>query len=143
MNTQMDLIPIPDDFDLAAAVAEGVGELPDGRRASVLVDMVRVVEAQHRRQGLGDSEALQLALSAVMALAEYFGGRMWYLPRGDKLRHAVRDIEIFRKAGKVPVRDLAEAYELSETQIYRIIRQQHDLHLSRIQGRLFEDQEGT
>lgn len=143
MTVQMDIIPMPGDFDLAAAIGRCAGDLPADRWASALVGMVRVQEAQYRRLGREEGEAFQLARAGVMALAEYFGGRMWYLPRGDRLRQAIRDIEIFRKAGKVPVKELADTYRLSDSQIYRIIRQQHDLHLRRIQGRLFDDRSET
>lgn len=139
MSNQLDMMPIPQDQDPMGLIGRDVGDVPDDRWAQALVDMVRVQEAVYLRHGRSKEDAFALAREGVMALAEYFGGRMWYLPRGDRLRVAMRDAEIFRRARRGNVRDLAEEFSLSEPQLYRIIRQQHALHLRKIQGRLFQD----
>lgn len=139
MTRQLDMMPPPTEQDALSLVGCTPGDVPDGRWPQTLVDMVRVQEAVYLRMGRSEDDAFALASQGVMAVAEYFGARMWYLPRGDRLRIALRDAEIFRKAKRGNVRDLADAFRLSEPQIYRIIREQHALHLSKIQGRLFED----
>lgn len=140
MGGQHDLLGPPDDGELERLMDADPGELPEERWAQSLVDMVRVQEAVYRRAGHPEDDAFELARAGVMALAEYYGGRMWYLPRGDRLRAALRDAEIYRRVKRGNIRALAVEYGLSEPQIYRINRQQKALHMKRIQGRLFDDE---
>lgn len=137
MSAQLDMMPMPtaDDFDRLG----GQGDELDDRWPQTLVDMIRVQEAVYLRLGKTEDEAFALARDGVVALAEYFGARMWYLPRGDRLKIAVRDAEIYRLAKRGNIRQLATDHGLSDGQIYRIIGQQQALHLRKIQGRLFED----
>jgi len=139
MTEQLDMMPAPSEEDLTGLIGRDLDNVPEDRWAQTLTDMVRVIEARYRRQGRSEDEAFALARDGVMELAEYFGARMWYLPRGDRLRIALRDAEIYRLARRGNVRELADEHDLSEPQVYRIIRQQKRLHLSKIQGRLFED----
>lgn len=118
--------------------AADLDDVLDDRWPQTLVDMIQVLEALYLRQGRDDDESFSLARAGVLELAEYFGARMWYLPRGDRLLTALRDAEIYRLAKRGNIRALAEAHGLSEPQLYRIMRQQKALHLSKIQGRLFE-----
>ena len=140
MTKQLDMMPMPTDEDASSLIGKGLDDVPDEMWAQGLVDMVRVVEAVYLRQGIDEDRAFALARDGVMGLAEYHGARMWYLPRGDRLRLALRDAEIFRKAKRGNIRQLASDHGISEPQLYRIIRQQTALHLSKIQGRLFDDQ---
>lgn len=140
---QDDMIGQPDDAELERLLEADPGEVPEERWTQSLVDMIRVQEAMYRRRGYSEDEAFALARDGVMALAEYFGARMWYLPRGDRLRAALRDAEIYRRAKRGNIRDLAMEFGLSEPQIYRINRQQKALHLKKIQGRLFDDEGGA
>lgn len=139
MTSQLDMMPAATEEDLTGLIGRDLDDVPEDRWAQTLTDMVRVVEARYRRQGKGEAEAFALARDGVMELAEYFGARMWYLPRGDRLRIALRDAEIYRLARRGNVRQLADEHGLSEPQVYRIIRQQRQLHLRKIQGRLFEE----
>ncbi|WP_123769347.1 Mor transcription activator family protein [Vulcaniibacterium tengchongense] len=139
MTEQLEMMPAQTESESLGLIGRDIGDVPEDRWAQALVDMVRVQEAVYLRQGRGEYEAFVLARDGVLALAEYFGARMWYLPRGDRLRTALRDAEIYRQAKRGNIRQLADEHRLSEQQVYRIIRQQRALHLNKIQGRLFDD----
>lgn len=138
MTPPRDLLPegLPDPETL---VGRDLGDVPETKWAPQLANMVSVLEALYRRQGRSDDEALRLACDSVLALAEYAGGRVLYLPRGDRLRTALRDAEIHRRWQRGDkIEALAGDYGLSDIHVYRIIGQQRALHLRKVQGRLFE-----
>lgn len=127
--------------------AADLADVPESKWAPALVSMVQVLEARHRTRGMAEDDAFALACDSVMALAEYFGGRVWYLPRGDRLKIALRDASIHRqwqRKGAV-IQNLAAAHKLTEIHLYRIIAQQRELHLRKTQpGLPFNfDQEGV
>jgi Mor family transcriptional regulator len=104
----------------------------------LLSGMLRVLEAVNRRKGMDEKAAFDHARDDVVALSEYFGARMVYLPKGERLRLALRDAEIWRSFTGRNARDLAEKYQLSEPHLYQVLAQQRSLNLKRFQGRLFE-----
>jgi Mor family transcriptional regulator len=120
-----------------------LSDVPDSKWAPTLANMVQVLEAHHRRQGRSDPEAFELACQAVLVLAEYFGARVWYLPRGDRLRKALRDARIhWQWQRNMPIEDIAIEHRISVIHAYRIIEQQRRLHLVKIQPALPFQQEG-
>lgn len=140
MNKQQDLAPIePDQAD--SLVGQDLAEVPEHKWAPMLANMVAVLEALYRRRGMAEGEAFKLASDSAMALAEYFGGRVVYLPRGDRLKNALRDAEIFREfRGSANVDQLVEKYGLSAIRLYAIHAEQKALHLAKVQGRLFTEE---
>lgn len=128
--------------DNAADLVERGGVAIDDKQwAPLLVDMVRVVEADKIRRGAAADEAFRDARAAVLAIAEYFGGRQTYLPKGTRLATALRDAEIWRRYTGSPAsaRALAAEYGLSEIHMYALLARQRELHRRRLQGRLFPD----
>ncbi|MEP7041873.1 MAG: Mor transcription activator family protein [Dokdonella sp.] len=107
--------------------------------APLLVDMLRVVESQKRREGMQADAAAADARTTVLALAEYFGGRQIYLPKGEKLRAALMHAEIYKRFNGRNTRDLAAEYRISEIHCYAVIKRQRELHRKKLQGRLFPD----
>jgi Mor family transcriptional regulator len=139
MQNDIDLFGLPDDDETRRQLIEHGGEdLPETKWAPQLAENVRVLEARYVRRGMAPKEAFDLAADSVLVLAEHHGGRMFYLPRGDRLRRALRDAEIFRKCNWRNFDKLAAEYKLSITQIYAIVRQQNKLNLGLIQPGLFE-----
>ena len=137
MTDQPDILP-PGELD--GLLAADLGDVPDSKWAPLLADMVRVLEALHRRNGATEEEAFRLASQSVLAFAEYFGGRVVYLPRGDRLKIALRDAEIYRRfLGSRNVDKLADEYGLTTIHLYKIAREQRALHLRKLQGQLFQD----
>ncbi len=93
-----------------------------------LVQLTEVAEACLVSSGKSETEAQQLARAVVMAIAESRGGRQLYLPCGSRLRKAIRDAEIYRRANSNNIQQLAAEHKLTTTQIYAIITRQRQLH---------------
>jgi len=106
-----------------------------------LVDMLDVVAAAHARKGVDPAQARDYAFTALAALAEYHGGRMWYLPFGDGLALALRNKRIWHAFRGDNVHELSREYDLSEMAIYKILAEQRALHRRRVQPDLFPSAE--
>jgi len=142
---------------------EGEGELPGALLPEVAVDVERLLDAQasddavlpepkkwgkmllqlvdkqvatFRRMGHDERTARRLAHASVLTLAEHGGGQNWYMPRGDNLRAALRDIDIFRRFRRGNIEALAAEYRLTVPSIYRIYREQRRLSRDKRQGTL-------
>lgn len=135
-HNQGDLLGMPSGQEAAVLVEKAALDLPADRWAPTLAAMVAVLTAALKRQGIPEDEAPRLATAGVLAQAEYAGGRMMYLPRGDRLRLALRDAEIWQRAKRGNIDALAQEYGLSDIHIYRICKQQRELYIARRQGRL-------
>lgn len=140
MAEQRPLLRDPDADDYDGLVGRELTDVPVEKWARGLVEMIEVMEAAFRRVGIGEELAFRLASDGAFAVAEYHGGRQFYLPRGDALITAVRDAAIYRRANRANIESLAAEHGLTVSQIYRICRQQRALHIGRTQGRLFDDQ---
>lgn len=139
MADQIDLLPDAP-IDPSGLLAANLDAIPAHRWAHGLVQLIEVQEAVFVRLGYAPDEAFRLARAGVVALAEFGGGRAWYLPRGDDLHIATRDAEIWRVANRRNIGALAVEHGLTERQIWRICSQQRKLHVNKMQGRLFEDE---
>jgi Mor family transcriptional regulator len=113
--------------------ADAVLELVEtrGQWEYTLVEFIDVVAA-----ALNDRRA---AVTAVMALAELHGGHVFYLPKGDRLRNAIRDLEIVEAHERqgLPVEALARRYGLCAMRIRQIILRAQRLRFQQGQGNLF------
>lgn len=107
------------------------------RWPELLVEMIDVVTDRYRRRGMDAGEAGALARLAVTALAQHFGGRPVYLPRGDRLKKALRDKQIWDEFTGDNVFALAERHRLTTKQIYEILDAQRKHHRARVQPGLF------
>ncbi len=135
MSNQGDMLGMPSGADALELVNRGAADLPEEAWAPALAAMVAVLNDTYQRMGLPDDEAARMATAGVLALAEYFGGRMFYLPRGERLRNALRNAEIYHRARRGNIRILADEYGLTDIHVYRICREQRELHLAKVQGR--------
>ena len=116
--------------------AEALDAIPADKWEKALVEFIEVGEAALRRDGLGEEEAFKQARSVVLGIAEFRGGRLFYLPKGERLLKALRDMEIFRRAKAGNIEALAEEHGLDVIHVYRIIREQRKLHITRTQREL-------
>lgn len=114
-----------------------IGIPPEEQWPQTLRQLFEVTAAALRHTPAGADTERQ-ARDVVVAIAEYLGGKRTYLPTGDSLRRAVRDVMIFRAAGKVPASALAKRYGLTETAIFEIQQEQRQLLVGRLQGKLFD-----
>lgn len=139
MTEQRGLLGMPEGADALDMIERGAEDQPAHRWAPMLASMVAVLENTYGRLGLEKEQAAKLATAGVLAQAEYVGGRMFYLPRGDRLRRALRDAEIFHRANGRNIQILAAEFGITDIQVYRICKQQRNLLLAKVQGRLFKD----
>lgn len=139
MTDQADMLPGAE--DPRSLIGRDLGDIAQHKWAPLLAEIYDSVEAAFRRGGHDEAGAAKLASTAVAAVAFSIGGRVVYIPRGDRLKTALRDNEIHSRwqRGAVP-EQLAEEYEVSVIQLYRIIAEQRKLHLAKTQGRLFDNQ---
>ncbi len=63
---------------------------------------------------------------------------LFYLPTGTVLQDALRNVQIYNEFKGNNVPDLVKKYNLSESHIYAIIREQRTLSRKRYQRDLFE-----
>jgi len=106
----------------------------------LLSDFVDLFFAELVRQGMSDDKAIISATKLVYVLGNYFGGRVCYIPSGEKLKQAIRDKKIFmsylRSNGNIT--SIAKKYSLTDSHIYSIIREQSALHRKKHQPDLFK-----
>lgn len=95
--------------------------------APMLATLVELVQAVFMRRGRSIDQARLEARAVVVEMAKYFGGRVWYMPRGERLHNALRDIEIAGRMGVERPEALAEEFGLSITRIYKISSQQRSI----------------
>lgn len=136
-SNQDDLLGVDSAADTARMVEAGA--VPESKWAPLLVDLLRVFEARNKRQGMTPEAGYAQAVDSVLLIAEYFGGRVVYLPKGDRLRKALVHAEIWRKFTGKNVPELAQEFELTEIYVYQVLGTQRKLHLRKLQGRLFQD----
>lgn len=104
-----------------------------------LAALIDIFESALKRQGLDESQARRLAHLLLAEQAMYCGGRHIYIPKGDRLKAAIRDVELFldwRDRSILPD-VLAKKYSISIQHVYRIINEQKAIHLKRVQPSLF------
>lgn len=118
-------------------VGQDLSAVPESKWAPMLASMVAVLEALYRRGGMDEMAAFRQASDSVMALADYWGGRVVYLPRGDRLKLALRDAEIYRRfRGSANADALAKEFGLNVIRIYAIHAEQRNLYIQRTQQQL-------
>lgn len=115
-----------------------IAHVPGKKWAPLLADLLRVQEALFKRRGMADPEAFETACAVVMATADYIGGRAAYIPRGDRLRAALRDAGMWREYDGNPatVERLATEHKLTTIRVYAILKQQRALDVARRQVQL-------
>lgn len=97
------------------------------RWPTALVELLDVVELALKKCERDDANVTQDARAVVIAISFTFGGRPFYLPRGDAFRRAIRDAEIFQRANRNNIPELAREFSLSLQSIYNVIRRQRKL----------------
>ena len=113
---------------------------PDAKWPANLAAMVDVLHATLRERGHDDDAALDDAEHCAIAIAEYQGGRNYYLPTGERLKGFVRDRAIYLASNGRNKAELALRYDLTERRVEQIVAEQRAIHLRRIQPQLFDSQ---
>ncbi|MGI3040178.1 Mor transcription activator family protein [Shewanella algae] len=90
--------------------------------------------ALHSR-GVYESDVLAEHLATLIGC--YLGGRDMYIPSGERLNVALRDICIWREFKDNNLEQLCRLYGLSERRVSQIVAEQHTAFVARKQRRLF------
>lgn len=101
------------------------------RWEGTLIEMASLAEIKLREVLPEHQEQVpQIARAVVYAICETMGGAVVYIPRGNILRRALRDAEIFREWREHSTRpdELARKYDLASQTVYDIIARQRELH---------------
>ncbi|NBI12156.1 transcriptional regulator [[Haemophilus] felis] len=137
MNNEQQIGLFEADHSVVGALFDNLDHLPENeivhKWPSTLVELIDVMRSELVRQGENSIEAQNKASKLVGVMAHYFGGQSFYLPTGNTLKDALRNVMIFRdfNGGNVPT--LVRKYKLSESHIYAIIREQRALQRRRHQ----------
>lgn len=99
--------------------------------------LCEIYTGELQRLGVDAEAAHKISLALLLAQANYGGGRMFYLPKGDRLRQAVRDHRIYNEFNGTNVDQLASRHHLTVQRIYEIIKRQREIERARIQPGLF------
>lgn len=103
--------------------------------SSVLTSLIHLFKSELKRQKIEiDTDLVVPKLVGV--LSHYFGGRSVYLPKGDKIKEALRDYEIYDNYNGKNIDSLMKKYNLTASQIYKICRKQRAIIRKRYQNEL-------
>lgn len=116
----------------------GIGA-PDAKWPANLAALVDVLHATLHGRGHDDDAALEDAQHCAIAVAEYQGGRNYYLPTGERLRAFVRDRAIYLACNGRNKPQIALRYGITERRVEQIVAEQRAIHLRKIQPELFHD----
>lgn len=103
-----------------------------------LAELYDVLYAYNQRLGMNPDSGSRDAAERAILLADYLGGSVIYLPRGDVLRRSVRDAEAFRRHTGNNTELLAREYGMTTTKFYELLAREKRRRVRQMQGRLFE-----
>lgn len=105
------------------------------RTFAEIVDQTKhYLETHHN---ISSDEALKQATGIGVLLAEFGGGRMFYLPSIKGVKKSLRDTKIWHEFNGRNIAELCKRYDLTEMSIYTILKKQRALTSSRLQCDLF------
>ena len=108
-----------------------------GKWPKDLVALCDIYAQELASLGIEEQQARKISLRLLMAQANYGGGRVFYLPKGDAIRRAVRDHNIWTEFNGRNHQELARQHNLTVPRVYNILAEQKALHVSRNQPQLF------
>ncbi|MDF2186166.1 MULTISPECIES: Mor transcription activator family protein [Grimontia] len=124
------------DGHLDPSLLEHLDHLPDEHNAwpTILLELHGVLQQRLSKRGIDIPE---LALECVLDIGEYMGGMQVYLPRGDRLRQQIRDMNIWHEFNGTNTKILARRYDVTEKTIYEVCARMRRMEQTRRQPDLF------
>ncbi|WP_299001750.1 Mor transcription activator family protein [uncultured Shewanella sp.] len=139
-DKQLDLVPSSaEELEQTLAVLQSLTE--DERKDFIhrwpstlqsLCELMRVT-----LEGYKVNNALMLSEALATSLSTYLGGRDVYIPNGERLKDALRDIQIWREFKGNNLELLSRSYGLTERRVSQIIAEQRAAFVARKQRKLF------
>lgn len=105
------------------------------RWPSTLQSLCELMRVTLEEKGITESVALSEALATT--LSTYLGGRDIYIPNGERLKDALRDIRIWREFKGNNLEQLSRQYGLTERRVSQIVKAQRAAFVARKQRQLF------
>lgn len=139
-DNQLDLLST-NAAELEQALA-ALSELKDDERSdfihrwpSTLQSLSALMQVTLKKHGISNADRISEDLATGLSL--YFGGRDMYIPNGESLKKALRDIKIWNEFKGNNLEQLSREYGLTERRISEIIAEQRAVLVARKQRRLF------
>ncbi len=136
-----DMYGVDTDAPIKGDDLSDLSDIPAKIWPQTLSDLVAVLADQLKNQtNFKDNpdQAEKVAQGLVMAMATYYGGRVFYLPKGDALKAGLRDLNIWKDYNGHNIAELLKKYDLSFVRIYKIISEQRALEKKRTQIDMFD-----
>lgn len=139
-DNQLDLLAT-NAAELEQALA-ALSELKDDERSdfihrwpSTLQSLSALMQVTLKKHGVSNADRISEDLATGLSL--YFGGRDMYIPNGESLKKALRDIKIWNEFKGNNLEQLSRDYGLTERRISEIVAEQRAAFVARKQRRLF------
>lgn len=139
-DNQLDLLAT-NAAELEQALA-ALSELKDDERSdfihrwpSTLQSLSALMQVTLKKHGISNADRISEDLATGLSL--YFGGRDMYIPNGESLKKALRDIKIWHEFKGNNLEQLSRVYGLTERRISEIVAEQRAAFVARKQRRLF------
>lgn len=139
-DNQLDLLAT-NAAELEQALA-ALSELKDDERSdfihrwpSTLQSLSALMQVTLKKHGISNADRISEDLATGLSL--YFGGRDMYIPNGESLKKALRDIKIWNEFKGNNLEQLSRDYGLTERRISEIVAEQRAAFVARKQRRLF------
>lgn len=131
-DNQTDLFNTP----LDPSILDHTDHLPDESHCwpSVLMELMGVIQNRLTQRGIDMPE---LPLEVVLDIGEYMGGSQVYLPKGDRLRQHVRDMQIWNEFNGRNIKTLARKHHVTDKTIYEICARMRKIEQAKRQPDLF------
>lgn len=97
---------------------------------AIILDLHSLIEHEMKSKDVS-------SLSMMLAITGYLGGMQVYIPKADKVRQELRNIEMYQKFDGKNIHQLAKEYGLAEQHIYRIIAKMRKIEHDQRQPQLF------
>lgn len=114
-------------LDECETLADELAATPKGHWPSTLLLLIDVLAAHFKRRERNRDNPEDSAARVTLVIADYLGGRQLYMPRGDRLRKAIQNVEIFRAHTGDNTIELAQRYGITERSVQRIVLVQREL----------------
>ncbi len=135
-NEQGEMLSIDPGADPERLIGADLSDVPAEKWEKSVVEAIEVGEAELVSRGLAQEAAFEQASAVVLAISEFRGGRLFYWPKGERLRIALRDAGRYRRFNGRNIDQLVEETGINVIHMYRILRHQRALHVRRIQPEL-------
>lgn len=104
----------------------------------LLAQMVTATEAGLIKAGATTDQAAEFAVAAVLAIGDFVGGKLVYIPRGTRLVTALKHARAWRMWKGNNIEEIMAYLGVTQVRAYAVLAQQRALHKAKVQRSLFD-----